>query len=84
MTTVQLHAEIQRNLGTIAEDETMLKRVAKYLRKLVSEKQEDSSLYTQEELDAKIAQAEKDYSEGRTYAMLPDESFADFRNRIGK
>ena len=31
MTAAQLNAEILRNLGTLAEDEGMLKRVAKYL-----------------------------------------------------
>ena len=46
MTTIQLNAEILRNLGTLAEDESMLKRVAKYLRKLVAEKQEDPTLIT--------------------------------------
>ena len=29
MTAVQLNAEILRNLGALAEDESMLKRVAK-------------------------------------------------------
>ena len=33
MTAIQLNAEILRNLGALAEDEGMLKRVAKYLRK---------------------------------------------------
>ena len=41
MTAMQLNAEILRNLGTLAEDENMLKRVAKYLRKLVEEKEAD-------------------------------------------
>lgn len=41
MTAVQLNAEILRNLGTLAEDESMLKRVAKYLRKLVAEREAD-------------------------------------------
>ena len=44
MTAVQLNAEILRNLGALAEDENMLKRVAKYLRKLVSEKEADPTL----------------------------------------
>ena len=35
MTAIQLNAEILRNLGALAEDEGMLKRVAKYLRKRV-------------------------------------------------
>jgi hypothetical protein len=36
--TGALNAEILRNLGTLAESEEMLNRVAKYLRKLVKEK----------------------------------------------
>jgi len=58
MTAVQLNAEILRNLGALVEDENMLKRVAKYLRKLVSEK-EDATLMTEEEFFAKIERAEK-------------------------
>ena len=58
MTAVQLNAEILRNLGALVEDENMLKRVAKYLRKLVSEK-EDATLITEEEFFAKIERAEK-------------------------
>ena len=38
MTAVQLNAELLRNMSIIAEDENLLKRAAKYLRKLVSEK----------------------------------------------
>ena len=40
MTAIQLNAEILRNMSIIAEDETLLKRAAKYLRKLVSERKE--------------------------------------------
>ncbi len=38
MTAIQLNAEVLRNLSVVAEDENLLKRVAKYLRKLVAEK----------------------------------------------
>ena len=58
MTAIQLNAEILRNMSIIAEDETLLKRVAKYLRKLVSEK-EDSTLFTKEEFFARIDKARK-------------------------
>ena len=37
MTAIQLNAEMLRNMSIIAEDETLLKRVTKYLRKVVSE-----------------------------------------------
>ena len=38
MTAIQMNAEILRNMSIIAEDENLLKRAAKYLRKLVAEK----------------------------------------------
>lgn len=40
MTAIQLNAEILRNMSIIAEDENVMKRAAKYLRKLVSEREE--------------------------------------------
>lgn len=64
MSAIQLNAEILRNLGTLAEDESMLKRVAKYLRKLVAEK-EDPTLMTKEEFFARIDKAEKEIAEGK-------------------
>ena len=65
MTALQLNAEILRNLGAIAEDESMLKRVAKYLRKLVSEKESDSTLLSKEEFFARLDKAEKEIAEGK-------------------
>ena len=65
MTAIQLNAEILRNLGAIAEDESMLKRVAKYLRKLVSEKESDPTLLSKEEFFAHLDKAEKEIAEGK-------------------
>ena len=56
MTVIQMNAEILRNMSIIAEDENLLKRAAKYLRKLVAEK-EDPTLMTKEEFFAKIDRA---------------------------
>ena len=53
MTATQLNAEILRNMSIIAEDENLLKRVAKYLRKLVAEK-DNSALLTKEDFFARI------------------------------
>ena len=53
-----MNAEILRNMSIIAEDENLLKRAAKYLRKLVAEKK-DPTLMTEEEFFAKIERAEK-------------------------
>lgn len=41
MTTIEMNAELLRNMSIIAEDENLLKRATKYLRKLVAEKQAD-------------------------------------------
>ena len=83
MSTTQLNAECYRNMIIIAEDEALTKRLTKYLRQLVASKQEDPTLMSKEELMTKIEKAENDFVEGRTYAMLPGESFSDFRKRIG-
>ena len=58
MTAIQMNAEILRNMSIIAEDEDLLKRAAKYLRKLAAEKK-DPTLMTEEEFFAKIDRAEK-------------------------
>ena len=65
MTAIQLNAEILRNLGALAEDESMLKRVAKYLRKLVAEKEADPTLMSKEEFFARIDKAEQEIAEGK-------------------
>lgn len=59
MTAVQMNAEMLRNMSIIAEDEYLLKRAAKYLRKLVAEKQADSTEFTREEFFARINEARK-------------------------
>lgn len=84
MTAVQLNAEIYRAMGVIAEDEQLLARAAKYLKKLALTMQADPTVMTKEEFLAKLEQGEEDYRQGRTYAMLPGESFSDFRKRIGR
>ena len=82
MTAIQLNAEILRNLGTLAEDEGMLKRVAKYLRKLVAEK-EDPTLLTEEEFFARVDEGREQIKRGEGIEMLPDETLDEFLERVG-
>ena len=42
MTSTQTLSEIFRNMSIIVEDERLMKRFAKYLRKLVAEKENSS------------------------------------------
>ena len=74
-----LNAEILRNLGTLAESETMLNRVAKYLRKLVKESEADSTLMTKEEFFARVDEAKK----GPTYELKDGETIEDLIKRVG-
>ena len=64
MTSVQLNAQIWRDMGILADSEPMMKRVAKYLRKLVKEK-EDPTLMTKEEFFARLDKAEKEIADGK-------------------
>ena len=83
MTAIQQNAEILRNLGALAEDEGMLKRVAKYLRKLVAEKEADPTLMSKEEFFARVDEAREQIKRGEGVEMLPDESLDEFLNRVG-
>ena len=64
MTAIQLNAEIYRNLGIIAEDETMLSRVAKYLRRVAKEMTDDPTCMSKEEYFARLDEAERDIANG--------------------
>ena len=69
MTAMELNAEIYRGLGELATSEDYLKRVARYIKKLVAEKQADPTLMMKEEFFARVDKAEQqiDRGEGITF-----------------
>ena len=79
MSTMQLNADILRNLGIIAEDETTLARVAKYIRRVAKQMTEDPTCMSKEEYFARLDEAEK----GPSVAMLPGEDLTTFLRRQG-
>lgn len=83
MTAIQMNAQILRNMSIIAEDEHLLKRAAKYLRKLVAEKQADPTLLTKEDFLARVDEARDQIRRGEGVEMLPDESLDEFLKRVG-
>ena len=83
MTINELNAEVLRNLSIVAEDENLLKRVAKYLRRVVAEKQKDPTLMTEEEFFARVEEAEEQYRQGHYTTMMPGESVEDMLKRCG-
>ena len=83
MTTAELNAEVLRNLSIVAEDENLLKRVAKYLPRIVAEKQKDPTLMTEEEFFSRVEEAEEQYRQGHYTTLNPGESVEDMLKRSG-
>lgn len=72
MTAVQLNAmntELWQSIGAIADNESLMKRLTRYAKKLVKEK-EDPTLMTKEEFFAKIERAEK--QPGKSFASVEE------------
>jgi hypothetical protein len=82
MNAVTLDADILRNLGIIAEDETMLDKVAKYLRRVVKQMTYDQTLMSKEEFFARVDEAREDIRLGKGVKMNANESLDDFLKRV--
>lgn len=81
MTSMELNAELFRNLSYIADDEDSMKKVVKYIKKLVSKKEEKEDCMTKEEILAEFDTACKNlklYKEGK----LELQSWEDFRDEM--
>ncbi|MBQ3631454.1 MAG: hypothetical protein II949_09475 [Prevotella sp.] len=85
MTAIQLNTmntELWQSIGAIADNESLMRRLTRYAKKLAKEK-EDSTLMTKEEFFAKIERAEQQSARGEGMAMLPGEDLATFLKRNG-
>ena len=72
MTAVQLNAmntELWQSIGAIADSEPLMRRLTRYAKKLVKEK-EDPTLMTKEEFFAKLDRAEK--QPGRSFSSVEE------------
>ena len=70
MTAIQMNAEMLRNMSIIADDENLLKRATKYLRKLVAEKESDSTRLSKEDFFERIEEARK--QTGQTFETVEE------------
>lgn len=70
MNASPLNAEFFRNLGIIAEDENMLDKVVKYVRRLAKKMTDDPTLMTKEEYFRRLDEAEKGPS--RRFASIDE------------
>ena len=65
-----MNAEMLRNMSIIAEDENLLKRATKYLRKLEAEKESDSTRLSKEDCFERIEEARK--QTGQTFETVEE------------
>ena len=70
MPAIQMNAEMLRNMSIIAEDENLLKRATKYLRKLVAEKESESTRLSKEDFCKRIEEVRK--QTGQTFETVEE------------
>lgn len=83
MSIIELNAEITRAVNSISDDETLMLKVLKYIRRLMSKRQ-DEEVMSREEFLAKLDKGEEEYHRGEAHEILPGESLDDFLTRVGK
>lgn len=85
MTAVQYNTmskELWQDIGAIADNENLMRRLARYAKKLVKE-QNDPTLMTKEEYFAKIERAEQQAARGEYSVLLPGEDLTTHLRRLG-
>lgn len=82
MNPMELNTKIWRDIAEIADDETLMKRLAKYL-KLLTAKKNDPTMMTKEEFFRHIEEAEAQYARGEYTEMLPGEDLTAHLKRLG-
>lgn len=76
-------ADLLRNLSIISEDANLLKRAARYLRKLASEKSlTDDTLMSSAEYNAKIKRAEQQIKEGKFITLENQQQISSWLNSL--
>ena len=83
MTALELNAELYRAMGEIADDETLMTKVLKYVKKLAAAKKADPTLMTKEEFFARVDEAKAQYNHGEGHRMLPGEDLTAYLRRRG-
>ena len=82
MTALQLNAELYRAMGLIADDETLMTKVLRYVKRLAA-KREDPTLMTKEEFFANVDEALEQAKRGQITRQLEGESVTDMLKRTG-
>lgn len=81
MNTLQMNAELFRELSIIAEDETMMQKLLKYAKKLTAKKT-DPTLMTKEDFFAKVDEAREEIRKGGGLRFTDRESMNEWLNSL--
>lgn len=82
MTAVQLNhmnVELWQSIAAIADNEPLMRRLTRYAKKLVKEKEDDPTLFTKEEFFKRIDEARK----GPSYELKEGETIEDLIKQLG-
>ena len=81
MTALQLNAELFRAMGVIADDETLMKKVLNYVKRLAAKK-EDPTLMTKEEFFAKVDKSKAQYERGEYTRFSNEDEMVKWLNSL--
>ena len=59
-----MNTELWQSIGAIADNESLMRRLTRYAKRLVKEK-EDPTLMSKEDFFARVDEAKKEYTEGK-------------------
>ena len=74
-----MNTELWQGIEAIADNESLMRRLTKFVNKLVKEKESDPTLMSKEEFFARIDEAKK----GTSYELKEGETIEDLIRRIG-
>ena len=76
-----MNTELWKNIGAIADDDALMRRLTRYTRRLVKEKEIDPTLMTKEEFFKMIDQRMEEYENGDNISFSsPEEMHRYFEN----
>lgn len=69
-----MNTELWQSIGAIADSESLMKRLTRYAKKLLREREADPTLLTKEEFLASLDEGEEQYRQGKckTFDNLED------------
>ena len=83
MNAIQLNAELYRAMSEVADDEDLLSKILKYVKKLAAKKKEDHTLMTKEEFFRRVDEGREQIRRGEYSVMLPGENLEQHLRRLG-